>query len=358
MRRYAILGLLLFIIGAFLRPEQASKRVMAQDQAEANHVYTWREAAMTLEYPADWLVGDYAGNGVIASTPDALEKATQGQAPGAPFLSFLFYPQARTLDVGTLLGVIFPGVEGANYQLGVARGLRAQWDDEANAQTLSLISFESPATRTRQILVAGADETQWGAFVPTLETVLSTVRFLRSTATLEIFGSKVGFRYNNQWVQSNNGQVMVVAPNERSAAGILAGNIDQNVPFVRAQLLIPSGVGVDPASDAAADEILVRFLGLAPDNIEVFERFMWAEDMPAASAWFELDGVRLVMIAVVHEDTALVIGGGAPAESWARYQADVLGALDMATFKDIAPTRELTLIATGRLRTGDTGIIG
>lgn len=353
------LSFMIAILALILLPLTYSPDASADAQSEnAKHIFTWREAAMTIEYPADWLVGAYEGHTVVTSDAVALEKATQGQAPGSPFITFLFYPQARTLNTRALLSAIFPGVDGSDYLLGTAKGLRAEFNDESTQQHLLAISFESPATRSKQVLVAGADSSQWGDFAAPLDEILATAKFMRGSALLEVFGTKTTFTYVTEWIQRSNGQILVAAPSEKTVEGILAGNIQQTEPFVRAQVLVPSGIGVDPEAPTAAQDILLNFLGQTPEAIDVLRNFEWAEGMPAASALLDYEGLRLLMIVVVQGDSALVIGGGAPIAQWAESQAAIVGALNLSKFNDVAPLTLLTPIVMGQLETSNLAIIG
>ncbi len=316
--------------------------VQAQEPTD-QHIFTWREAVMTVAYPADWHIGAYAGNPVLSSTESALAQAELGETPDDPAVTFLFYPAAKTLTPDELIAVIFPDIETAPYSFGGIDALRAEFMNGDETHVAHAIAFMSPATRNSQIILAVSSVDDWDSFEPTLDAMLNSAHFLNDTAELDFFGSTVTFEYFDGWVQQASGQVLVAAPDTASTNTILEGNLQTAAPFVRAQLLIPSGIGIDFANPDAATEILTRFIGSAADQVEM-QRFEWAEDMPAASASLEFEGSQLVLVAALQEDTALLLVGGAPLDSWADNQAFILGAMNMTQFQDIPPTPNLTPI--------------
>ncbi len=312
---------------------------------ELNNIFTWRQAAMTLEYPAEWEVGQYADNPIIASDLSALTNANHGQAPGAPAITFLYYRQLRALPTTEFMNLLFPDVTTETSNLGL-NGLQTTFLHEETNQKIQVIVFESPATRSVQAIMATAPSEQWDNFRDTLVNILASVQFMPDTANLELFGTQVVFEYPDGWAEASNGQVIVAAPNQISADTILTGNLDESVPFVRSQLLEPSGIGIDPNDPNAAVEILLRFVGLPLEEIEAIHRFEWATDIPAASARFEFNGLRLIMVAAINGNTAMLIGGGAPADTWEADQAIILGALNLTQFNEVAPPSNLTAIVT------------
>jgi hypothetical protein len=261
-------------------------------------------------------------------------------------MTFLFYPQARSLEPDQLMDVLFPDGETTDHWLG-NKAVQVEFTDDATGQFVRVIAFESPATQDSQLLVATAPPDMWDSFVPTLDTVLDNARFLQDTAELAFFDATVKFEYSHQWVQTNNGQVIIVAPTEDDANAIMEGNLENASPFVQSQLLVPSGVGVDPDSPTAAEDILIRFVG-STENIENIQHFDWAEEMPAASALFEFNGLQLVVVAVVNGDTALLISGGASLNEWPAVQRLIIGSINLTQFDEILPPSDLTQIITGQ----------
>lgn len=317
-------------------------------QSESNQIFTWRQAAMTLEYPAQWQVGLFEGNPILATDPNALTKATEGMAPGAPAITFLYYPQTRSLTPAELMNVVFPEVEPQDSAFGLS-GLQATFSHEATGQTVQVIAFQSPATRNSQIIMAAAPQAEWSDFEDTLTTILASARFLGNTAEMDFLDSRVSFEYPNEWSEASDGQVLVVSPDQTSTESIIQGDFDNAQVFVRSQILRPAGVGINPEAPTAASDILLRFIGIPVEEVEVFQQFNWAEGMPAASAWFDYDGMRLLMVAVVKDENAMLIGGGCVASEWGTHQASILGALNLTRFDDIAPLPDLTAIVTGQI---------
>ncbi|NDJ84461.1 MAG: hypothetical protein GYB66_01115 [Chloroflexi bacterium] len=346
-----ISGLILALSIALALP--SSSNVSAQDAAEVS-VYTWRDAAMTLQYPAEWAVGSYAGNPLLATSGTALDNAGQGLAPGEPAITLLFYPQVKDQTPSELLETVFPNLEApaSEYELG-AGAVRAEFADENTGQRFVAIAFISPATRDTQLLVAAAPTEMWADFEPSMERILDSVAFLSDTAELSFFDTSVVFEYDDAWQLQGDGQVVVVGNTSMTAERVLDGDFTDVGPFVRSQVLIPSGIGIEPEDPEAATNVLLRFLGIPAENIEVLQVFEWAEGMPAASAWFEFSGLRMVMVAVVNGDTAMLIGGGAPIDQWANASAQILGALNLTRFAETPPVDNLTAIVTGEVIASD-----
>lgn len=324
----------------------------AQSSVPTTHIFTWRPAALSLEYPIEWQAGTYEDIAFLTSSADGYAKAVIGSAPEEPSLAFYYYPATATLEPNALLTILFPSdaIPSAG-SLGDVPTTEIRFVDNATNQSILAIAFRSPATRHSAVIAAIAPTDKWDNFQPVLDAMLSSVQFYTQTAQLELFGTKALFEYSRAWVQATNGQVVVAAPTIVDAEAILTGNL--NAPFIRAQLLTPSGIGVDADDPSAAETILLRFAGLPEDKIEILTRFEWAEGMPAAAAWLELNGVRLALVAVINDDTALLIGGGAPAEQWDSVRAQVLTGLNLTFFVETPSDHDLTRLILGSM-TNDT----
>lgn len=344
LRGFLIVKLLLLFVAGFLLLPSTAPHIQAQAD-DTNHVFIWREAALAFEYPADWSFGFFEDHPVLTSTPSGMDLARTGQAPGEPAMTFLYYPQARALEPNELMAVIFPDVEMTEHWLG-NKAVYGEFADEANGQMVRVIAFESPATQDAQVIAATAPSEMWGSFVPALDTVLENARFLNDTAELSFFDVLVQFEYFDQWGQTNNGQVLVVAPTSEAATAIMNGDLENATPFVRAQLLVPSGVGVDPDSPTAAEDILIRFVGTT-ENLDM-QHFDWSEEMPAAVATLEFNGLQLVVISVVNGDTALLMTGGASVEEWPVVRRLIIGSLNLTQFGEILPPPDLTQMITSQ----------
>lgn len=341
--------LLLFVVGFLLLPPTIHHSEAQDDMS--SQVFIWREAALALEYPADWHVGFFEDLPIVTNTASGLALASIGEAPGEPAMSFLFYPQAKNLGTRELMDVVFPEVEVTEHWLGID-GLQAEFAHEETGQMVRIIAFKSPATQASQILVASAPQDIWEDFVPILDSMLNSIQFLNDTAELEFFDAIVKFEYFDEWVETNNGQVLIAAPTLDAANSILDGEIENASPFIQAQLLVPSGIGVDPDSETAAEDILLRFVG-SPDRVDHLQRFDWAEGMPAASAFFEFNGLQLVIVVVVNGDTAMIVSGGATVNQWSEVQRMVIGSINLTQFGEATPPRDLTQIITGQLTDDD-----
>ncbi|MCI0713685.1 MAG: hypothetical protein L0154_26240, partial [Chloroflexi bacterium] len=75
--------------------------------------------------------------------------------------------------------------------------------------------------------------------------------------------------------------------------------------------------------------------------------FTWGEDFPAVAAEFEFEDKMLLLVSVVVDDTAVLLGGGSTAETWSFNRQFVLGALDMASINEMLPPAELTSLLNG-----------
>ncbi|MCB9436825.1 MAG: hypothetical protein H6673_07490 [Anaerolineales bacterium] len=339
VRRFIHGGLLLALLVALMP-------VSAQAPATATHIFTWRPAALTLEYPAEWQAGVYESVSFLTSSPDGYTKAVNGDMPEEPAIAFYYYPATASLEPDALLAILFPtDTAPTTGSIGGTTTTQVNFVDAATDQHILAIAFRSPATRHAMVLAAITPSAAWEEFQPALTSLLGSAQFYIDSAALALFDTQVQFEYSNTWAQATNGQVVVAAPTTADAEAVLAG--DLATPFVRAQLLTPSGIGVDASDPAAAETILLRFAGLPEEEIEILTRFAWAEGMPAASAWLELDGVRLALVAVVHEDTALLIGGGAPVEQWEQVRAQVFAGINLTTFAETFATDDLTTLITG-----------
>jgi hypothetical protein len=334
MRRYFFA----VIIGLIIINLSGGTTGQAQEAA-ATHTFTWRSAGLILQYPAGWQVGAYEGNPVLASTAEAMENASDGDAPGAPTLTFLHYPQTGNISPTDLLKLAFPERESENISIGGVNGIVSQFEDEATAQTVRAVVFNSPLTKQAHLLVAVAPSETWATFEPVLDAMLASVQFLGQVASLEFAGGIVLFNYPTGWQTAANGQVVVASADVTSATSILDGKLQDASPFIRAQLLIPSGIGVDPEVEDAPRQILETFTGQTLGDVREFE---WGEDgLPAAASNLEFEGLQLLLVAIVDGDSALLIGGGSTIEAWATMQAIIDGALNLSVYNEQAAPLEL-----------------
>lgn len=330
MRRY-FLAMMIAVITLSIQSIQAQ-------ETATTRTFTWRSAGLILQYPVDWQVGEYEGNSLLASTTEALENASDGDAPSAPTLTFLHYPQTGNITPPDLLKLAFPDRESNDISLGGVNGVVSQFEDETTTQTVRAIVFNSPLTKQAHLLVAVAPIETWASFEPILDAMLASVQFLGEVASLEFAGGKMSFNYPTAWRTATNGQVLVASVDQTSAAAILDGNLQATPPFIRAQLLIPSGIGVDPEAGDAPRQILETFTGQTLTEVREFE---WGDGLPAAASSLEFEGLQLLLVAIVDGDSALLIGGGATIEAWPTTQVIIDGALNLSVYNEQAAPLEL-----------------
>ncbi|MBI5928885.1 MAG: hypothetical protein HY862_06230 [Chloroflexi bacterium] len=308
--------------------------VHAQDLT-AMRTFAWRSAGLIMQYPADWVQGDYQGNPLLVSTADGLDKASKGDVPGVPALTFLHYPQVGTISPTDLLLLIFPDQTTSPMVVGGVSGIVAQFEDTATGQTVEAVAFKSPSINQAHLVVAVAPTETWAEFEPRLQVMLSSIQFLSETASLEFAGGTVAFDYPDDWHTAANGQVVVASSEQPKAEAILEGDLKDAPPFIRAQLLVPSGIGIDPADAQAPRQILESFTGQTLSNITEFE---WGDGLPAALTQIEVEGISLLLVAVVNGDSALLMGGGATIEAWPTARVWIDGALNLTVYNEqIAP---------------------
>lgn len=312
--------------------------------------FAWRGAGLIMQYPAHWLQGEYEGHPVLASTPDALEKAHNGEAPGAPALTFLHYPQAGVIAPADLLLLVFPNQTITPMVMGGLDGMSMQFEDAGTGQTIWAAAFKSPLVSQSHLVVAAAPTEAWAEFEPQLLTMVASIQFLAETASLEFAGGLITFNYPEAWHAASNGQVLVVSGDQAQSEAILEGNLTDAPPFIRAQLLVPSGIGVDPTDPQAPRQILELFTGQAPTDVAEFE---WGDGLPAVLTLMEVEGINLLLVVVVDGDHALLMGGGAAVEAWPTARVWIDGSLHLTVYNEqIAPLTLENIIA------GDDGPFG
>lgn len=356
MRRHQLNRWLQFIIllGLVVVPlASTSQPTQAQDD-EALHAYTWREMGLLMRYPASWVSTNYAGLPMLITDANAVAAAEQGESPAVPALGFLYYPQARDLNTSELLNTVFPDVETNASEVSGVNAISATYDDEETAQTIHILAFESPVTRDPGIILAVAPVGEWDNFAAEFNTVMASVEFLDTAAEMSFFDGEVQVNVSDNWQTASNGQVLGIAPNLDTAEAVVTGDISDLEGFLRAQIVVPSGLGVDADSPTAAQEVLERFVGQPLTTVHNFE---WAEGVPAVATEFKFGNLTLLMVAVVDGDTALLIGGGAQANNWVRYQDWVFGMLNMTVFNEYPAPTNLDAILRGDAVEGD-GIFG
>ena len=331
MRRVCVVLLLLLLLLA---------SVPASGQ-EAAQTFTWRTAGMVLQYPSSWLVGEYEGTPLLVSSEDGLVNATAGEAPGTLAFGFYNYPQTNALSPLAFLNALFPDVESEISTFAGTTSFNTEFSDEATGQTIHAIAFLSPVSRNPHVIVAIAPNEEWETVRPVVESVLSTAQFLNGSATFSFLGTDLLFQYPREWRADSNGQVFVVAP--ENPTGILNGDLDTAEVFVRAQILAVEGIGIDPESEDVAGQVLEAFAGMPLETID----FTWGEDFPAVAAEFEFEDKMLLLVSVVVDDTAVLLGGGSTAETWSFNRRFVLGALDLASINEITPPAKLTSLLNG-----------
>jgi hypothetical protein len=320
--------ILILLLNAVPTPLHAQEELSLQ-------TFTWREAGLIFQYPGGWHAGEYQPHyEMLASNPDALQKALAGEVPGAPTLGFVSYDEIGELQPREVMHLFFPEVTAEEGRLAGTRTLTAEFEDSDNGQMMRVTAFISPVTRKSQLMVAVAPSDQWTSFTPLLESILTTAQFLNGDAIFEFLGIGVTFQFPTEWVQDNNGQVLAAAPRNSQVESVLAGEYSTVPVFVRAQVLVPSGMDL-PEGEDTATAILRRFAG--DENLAV-HTFAWAEGVSAASAEFTSDNQTMLMVAIVEDDKAILVGGGSSSETWATNRAFVLGALDTTQFEGyVAP---------------------
>jgi hypothetical protein len=327
--------------------------ITAQESPPVND-YTWRSAGMVIRFPGNWLIGNFNGVPIAASSPDALANALEGNAPASPAFAFLHYPQTDGLTDDGFLEVMFPGLQADESRFAGTLAVQAQFDDEDTGQTIRVWSFISPVTRNPQILMVAAPQDEWETFEPTLDAILSTAQFLDGDAVFEFLEAEVVFQFPTEWEAVTNGQVFAVAPAAVNAQQVVDGDLETVPAFIRAQILAPSGIGIDPAEPTAVQQVLERFAGSALEDVQPF---MWGEGMPAAAAEFTFEDKTLLLVAVINDDRALLMGGGSITDTWSENRRFVIGALNMTTFQTIAPPSNLDAILAGEVVQED-GVFG
>jgi hypothetical protein len=383
LRLFGLVMLILALTSSLVASPTA--HVQAQDGSAGvptfNEFFTWREAPMSIGYPAGWQVGVYEVHPVLASTPSALTLAVEGQAPDAPALTFLYYQQTSAARLTEFVDILIPGVETttvapeivfptlsgidltrinvdplrAEFQMvinpddSVVYSFEPDYDErvdkEGDEQTVLMIAFEPPANRRPHMILAAAPTETWEAFRPTLDAMLASTQFYTEAAELDLLGAQVSFDYPSSWTSASTGQVFIAAPSQDEADAVLNGQLQGASAFLRAQVLAPEGIGIDAASPTASVEILQAFGGEAVTGIQNFD---WAEDVPAASALFEFEGLQLLLIAAVDGETAMLMAAGAAPGRWTDYQEILLGGLNLTSFNENPPPLNLNeLILSG-----------
>ncbi len=305
--------------------------------------FAWRGAGLIMQYPANWLQGEYEGHPLLVSTADALEKASDGEAPGAPALTFLHYPQTSAIAPVDLLRLIFPDQTTTAMVIGGLDAVSIQFEDAETGQTVWAAAFKSPLINQAHVIVAAAPNEAWVEFEPQLQTMIASIQFLAETTTLEFAGGVVTFNYPENWHAANNGQVVVVSEDEAKSEAILEGDLADAPPFIRAQLLVPSGIGIDPTADTAPRQILEVFTG---QPLPIVTEFEWGDGLPAALTLIEIESVQWLLVVVVDGDNALLMGGGVAVEVWPTARVWIDGALHLTVYNEqIAPLTLENIIA-------------
>lgn len=341
---YKKLLMLLILFSSLVIPQAATRPAAFAQMSTETHTFAWRSAGLIMQYPVDWLDGEYQGHPLLVSSADGLEKASSGGVPNTPALTFLHYPQAGNISPTELLLLIFPNQTAAPLVIGGKDGVSAQFADEVTDQTIWVAGFESPLLNQAHLIVAGAPTETWAEFEPRLQTMILSVRFLGETASLEFAGGLVTFNYPEDWFTASNGQVVVASAEQSKATAILAGDLAQAPPFIRSQLLVPSGIGIDPTNAQAPRQILETFAGQTLTSVIEFE---WGGGLPAALAQVELEGLNLLLLAVISGDHALLMGGGATTEDWPTARVWIDGALHMTVYNEQTAPRNLEDIIAG-----------
>ena len=326
-----------------------------QAQTDTPHLtYTWREMGILMHYPATWSQTNYANLPMFVTSVEDVDAAEQGNAPNMPAVGLLYYPQARDLNADDFASTLFPESELIPSQVLGLDAFTVDYVDEDTHQTVHAVAFESPVTRVPGIVLGVAPAGEWTGFAPEFNALLNSLEFLGTTTDLSFVDGEVGFRVPSNWSAADNGQVLALAPELSTAEAVVRGELDGLPGFIRAQLVVPSGIGIDAASPTAAQEVLERFVGESlPNTIN----FMWAEEFPAVAAEFEFGDLNLLMVVVVDGNSALLIGGGASSANWEMYQAWVFGTLNMTVFNEQPAPANLDAILRGEVDTGD-GVFG
>lgn len=345
---------LILLVGLVAVPfAGAEQPAVAQNDAPTN-TYTWREMGVLMHYPTSWNQTNYAGLPMFVTDPAGVGAAEQGTASNVPALGLLYYPQARDLKAQDFARTLFPEIAQTSTQFLGIDSFTVDYVDEETNQNVHAVAFESPITRVPGIILGVTPVGEWDSFAPEFSTVLNSLEFLGTSADLSFTNGEVELRAPSSWAVAENGQVLALAPELNDAEAVVRGELDGSPGFIRAQIIVPTGIGVDSASPTAAQEVLEQFVG---EELSNPINFMWAEEMPAMVAEFEFGELTLLMVVVIDGDTALLIGGGAPVSNWETYQAWVFGALNMTVFNEQPAPANLDAILRGEVDAGD-GVFG
>jgi hypothetical protein len=346
----------LVVLGAWLFLILNPPTLVQSQTAGLTASYAWRSAGVVIYYPAEWHVGEYDDLPVLVSTADGLAKAANGEAPGVPALGLLSYPQTNDLTAEAMLQTLFPDQTGLiQGRFAGTTSREGEFTDTETNQHIKFIGFRSPVTNNTQVLMAIAPPEAWEGFQPIWEDILASAEFFDGDAHLAFEDGEVSFQYPTRWQKADNGQVMVAAPTVDIATRVVNGDLTIAAPFIRVQLLVPSGLGIDGSAEDSPVQILARFIGEPlPKNIH---QFAWAEDVPAASVEFEFADLTLVLVAVVQDDVSLLIGGGAPTAQWPSARHAILSTINFSVFNEITPPTQLNAFIAGETPT-EAGIFG
>ncbi len=325
----------------------------AQDTA-SSQVYTWRELAILVHYPATWTQTSYTNLPMFVTDAAGVEAVAQGQAPNVPAVGLLYYPQAHDLNADEFIATMFPEQTVQPTLVQGEDAFAVEYVDEATGQAVYAISFESPVTRVPGIILGVAPDGDWASFAPEFNDVLANLEFLGTDADFDFAEGEAELRAPSNWAVADNGQVLAVASELTVAEAVVRGELDDLTGFVRAQIVVPSGLGLDIEAETIAQDVLERFVGTELENPV---NFMWAEEMPAVAAEFQFGDLTFLMVAIVSGDNALLVGGAATAENWTTYRAWTQGALNMTIFNEQPAPANLDAILNGDADMGD-GVFG